>query len=381
MQAKLLPEANLLPLLKRLMAEAEVIGPKRTEAGDVVFEPLERPEEALHHDQYVQSLFPLKDYFFPQTEPLFKVRLEKGAAPEPIYQERKRIFFGIRSCDVSGIRFADRFFLRDFEDIYYRKKRDNSLLISISCLEPGPNCFCVCCDGGPTLKQGYDVQLTPLGEGYHVEALRSRLEVRQNPTVPGRACTTSQVTPLGEDCYVEAGSPKGEEFLNAHQEFFLPASQEDEGRKQDGLAGVDQKFERSTYVAYAIRKITRREVADEWWEELAQRCFGIAGCRYVCPTCTCFHVVDLRDGKECVRQRSWDSCSFVGFTRMVSGETAREKPRDLLRRWGEHKLNFLYLLRDGRHGCVGCGRCLTTCLGRGDTWNIVSRIRELSQQE
>lgn len=329
------------------MGEATVIGPKRTEAGDVVFERLDSPEEALESSEYVQSLFPLKDYFFPQTERLFTFRGGKGATPEAVYAGEPTVFFGIRSCDVSGIRFQDGFFLRDYEDIYYRKRREKSLLISISCLEPGPNCFCVCCDGGPSLTEGYDIQLTPLNEEY----------------------------------FVEVGSRKGEALVAAHKDIFAVASEQHKQARDEALAGVDQKFERSTYVAYAIRKITRGEVREEWWEGLAQRCFGIAGCRYVCPTCTCFNVVDLVNGSGGVRQRSWDSCSFVGFTRMVSGETPRETPGALLRRWGEHKLNFFYALRDGRHGCVGCGRCLTTCLGKGDTWNITNRIRELSQQE
>lgn len=348
MEPKVLAKNNVIALLKRLMGDAEVIGPKKTETGDVVFEPLEGPEQALDSSEYVQSLFPLKDYFFPQTEPLFTFRKGKGLAPEPIYPEGKKVFFGIRSCDVSGIKFGDSFFLtHDFEDVYYRKRREDSLLISISCLEPGPNCFCVCCDGGPSLKGGYDIQLTPLGKEY----------------------------------FAEVGSAKGESLIEAHKDLFTRATDEGERRKNEALAGVDQKFERSTYVAYAIRKITRGEVPDEWWEGLAEKCFSVSGCRYVCPTCTCFNVVDVMDGNGGVRQRSWDSCSFVGFTRMVSGETPREKPGDLLRRWGEHKLNFFYVLRDGRHGCVGCGRCLTTSLGKGDTWNIVNRIRELSQEE
>jgi formate hydrogenlyase subunit 6/NADH:ubiquinone oxidoreductase subunit I len=190
-----------------------------------------------------------------------------------------------------------------------------------------------------------------------------------------------QLTPIDNEFFVEIGSPKGQTLVEAHADLLAEATVGDAERKNAALAGLDQKFQRSTFVAYAMRKITRGEVPEEWWEELSQRCFGIAGCRYVCPTCTCFHVVDKVDGDGGTRQRCWDSCSFIGFTRMVSGETPRETPGSLLRRWGEHKLSFFYALRDGRHGCVGCGRCLTTCLGRGDTWNIVGRIRELSQQE
>ena len=36
--------------------------------------------------------------------------------------------------------------------------------MTLACHAPGPDCFCVCCDGGPWLTSGFDIQFSDLGD-------------------------------------------------------------------------------------------------------------------------------------------------------------------------------------------------------------------------
>ena len=40
-----------------------------------------------------------------------------------------------------------------------------------------------------------------------------------------------------------------------------------------------------------------------------------------------------------------------------------------------HKATYQYITRDGSHGCMGCGRCVSACLTKLDVPSVVKRIR------
>jgi Fe-S oxidoreductase len=41
-----------------------------------------------------------------------------------------------------------------------------------------------------------------------------------------------------------------------------------------------------------------------------------------------------------------------------------------------HKLSYQYIQQNKRHGCVGCGRCITTCLADINMPLVVKAIRK-----
>ncbi len=104
-------------------------------------------------------------------------------------------------------------------------------------------------------------------------------------------------------------------------------------------------------------------VTDAEWQSLGHACFACTGCTNLCPTCSCFTVVDEVRETSGERVRVWDSCLLEGFQREASGHHPAPRPGDRVRRFWYHKLSDDYLPRFGRSGCVGCGRCDVTCPG------------------
>jgi ferredoxin len=61
------------------------------------------------------------------------------------------------------------------------------------------------------------------------------------------------------------------------------------------------------------------------------------------------------------RQRTWDSCQLDEFARVASGENFREARLARQRHRFMRKGKYIYE-KFHRLGCVGCGRCIRTCL-------------------
>jgi len=332
---------SLEALASRLLALAAVIAPARTTAGEVDYSEITEPGQIAW--DYSTSLTSLKRFFFPQVEPLFEFsRKERGVSLKPAFDRRLRVFLGVRPCDVTAVNFMDKVFSRDYDDPYYSARRQNSLLIALACNQPGENCFCVCGEGGPFLKSGYDLQLTALGEGY----------------------------------LVEAGSAKGAALVEDNSNLFSPADEKDLEEKRRLAKQAENSFgEPKSYFAAALRKISFGKTDDALWEKMGEVCLGCGGCAYICPTCNCFTVFDHADSTGGVRRRHWDSCSFACFTREASGHNPRKEQCQRLKSRFFHKLAYQFVLRNGRHGCVGCGRCVSVCLGEDPMPEVTLRIR------
>jgi len=71
-------------------------------------------------------------------------------------------------------------------------------------------------------------------------------------------------------------------------------------------------------------------------------------------------VLDDKDEESGVRRRNWDACVFKGYTREASGHNPREEKWLRTSRRYEHKLKYDYKTA-GMSGCIGCGRCLSSC--------------------
>ena len=99
---------------------------------------------------------------------------------------------------------------------------------------------------------------------------------------------------------------------------------------------------------------------DSLWLEQSLRCIGCGTCAYVCPTCGCFDIQDLFDGKRGMRKRSWDSCGFDLFTLHASGHNPRSVQSQRWRQRIMHKFQYMFE-KDNVIGCVGCGRCSRSC--------------------
>ncbi|OFX13580.1 MAG: hypothetical protein A2Z18_01765 [Armatimonadetes bacterium RBG_16_58_9] len=339
--ARILLKSSATMFFASLAPEMRLIGPKRHFGGDVIFGEVESSKEIAW--DYGHDGYPPKRFLLPHYEDMF--RYKTGADPQiqDVSDAPKQAIIGIRSCDVKAIRFQEKFFSSQIADPYYKARSDNTVLFSLVCNEPPKKeCFCICCDSGPYLDSDFDVQLTDLGDRF----------------------------------LYEVGSEKGSKATEPGEYLLQDAGPNDFARRRGIELGADSRFETASYIAKAINFISNDEVPEKVWEELGSTCFRCAACTNLCPVCTCFTVDDHH---ECdgafTRCRSWDSCQFSGFTREGSGHNPRPTFGSRVQRRFYHKASYQYIMRDGTHGCVGCGRCISGCLTHLGLPDVIKRIR------
>ncbi len=269
-----------------------------------------------------------KSYLFPPQQPLWRsVREHDGTLrfdrlPEP---EGAIALFGVRPCDLAAIGRLDRHLLRaGAEDPWYRARRENTLLITVSCHQAAETCFCVSTATGPAAEQGFDLRLDELDDGF----------------------------------LLWSGSTQGEKIAVALQLSSATSEQLQQGRQQ-----IEQVVERQQ------RQITADDFRPHFsgaedsplWQQIAERCLGCGNCTAVCPTCFCHREEEVAslDLQQSTHQRVWDSC-FSDEHSQLHGVPIRSGRRERYRQWMTHKLAGWHD-QFGESGCVGCGRCITWC--------------------
>jgi ferredoxin len=335
MKEMLLKKDDVKPLCMGACKEWEIYAPLEAMGQDIQFMKINDKEKKSSLDKlnldYESLVIPPKVIGFPQLEPLFEFQSEK--ITETVQPPRKKLLFGLRACDLKGILFVDEFFKRDFEDIYYQNRLTDRLAVVVGCKHPPRDCFCTSVKTGPFLPAGnggedsaFDLQLVDVGDAY----------------------------------VVEVGSKKGKEFVTSYREFFNEATEEIVAQAKKAKREAEEAIGLKVDFEKAIKNFCDDKIPKQIYEKIAERCIYCGGCLYVCPTCTCFNVFDEKEADSGRRWRNWDACVLEGYTREASGHNPRyEKWLRAARRY-EHKLRYDYLAT-GMSGCVGCGRCLSSC--------------------
>jgi ferredoxin len=329
--------------VERLLQRYDVTAPVRGSGGDALFAIVGSPGEVLW--EFENPLLPPKSALLPQTDPIVRIQRRNGKhTVDAITEARPRLLLNARSCDVTALRFLADMYDRDLPDAEVRRRADALTIISLSCPQPCELGFCICCDAGPFLREGADVQLTPLPGQFLAEAL----------------------------------TPRGVDLLERDRELFAdasPAAVSDRERLEREALG---RFgDETCHFGSAMRRISARRVSDDLWDEVSRWCLGCGSCTFVCPTCFCFSGADRALGPdEWERCRTWDSCQYSTFTLEASGHNPRQQQRERVKRRFYHKVSAQYYARDGRVGCVGCGRCVRTCMGCADMPAVVRAIRQ-----
>ena len=321
----ILTKENLNDLLVCAGKNREVYLPLESRGGDVQFVRFADAGELENLNlNYDKLVIPPKNIYFPQLESLFEFK--DGTVNTTVPNPSPKLLFGLRSCDLKGLHFADDFFKRNFDDIYYLNRKQGRLTVVVGCVSSSPNCFCTSTMTGPFLKDGFDLQMVDLGESY----------------------------------LVEVGTEDGEKFIEEFANFFRSSSKDALNRAREVKAAAERSVAPQLDFNQAIQRMSEDDVPREIYDEIAERCIYCGGCLYVCPTCTCFNVFDDVKGEEGARFRNWDGCVFEGYTREASNyNPSRKKHLRAARRY-QHKLKYDYR-ETGLSGCVGCGRCLTSC--------------------
>ncbi len=337
----ILKKVDVLRFFESLGSRMRLIAPQKLFGGDAMFGAIHSPSEIVW--DYGHDLYPPKRFLLPHFEAMFQYGGPSGGRIRDLLDAEDQAIIGIRSCDVKAIRFQERFYNQPIADPHYVGRSEKTILFSLVCNRPPKReCFCICCDSGPYLYDGYDVQLTDLGDRFLYEIGSEK----------GR-----RVTVLGERVLGDASGSDIENRRRIEQQ-------------------ADSLFETISYVAKAINFISANEVPDEVLEKLGSTCFRCGACTNLCPICTCYTADDHAgvDGSF-VRFRSWDSCQYAGFTREASGHNPRPTFGSRLYRRFYHKMSYPYILRDGSHGCAGCGRCVSACLTDLGVPSVIKRMR------
>lgn len=338
MRLRILPKKEVPHMVQAIMADYQIVAPT-AKGPQFVFEPIADPTQ-MRLDYNITILSP-KTVLQPPQERLATIHLEGEPSVEPVIEARPTVIFGAHTCDLHAIRLLDRAFAADYPDAHYLERRQQSLIISLECLQPcDEHSFCKSM-GTLTADEGYDLHLTDIGEVYTVHI----------------------------------GTEGGEALLERYARTRA-AADGDVRRLNEVLGAKWPRFaHRLDFDAAELPAMLATAYDHPIWKELGERCLACGSCTNVCPTCYCFNVLDsiALTRTEASRVRRWDSCQLEEFARVASGENFREARAARQRHRFFRKGKYLYE-RLGLLGCVGCGRCIRTCLVHIDIVEVFNRI-------
>lgn len=342
MPAKILQKKDIQNFLRVCSKEHEVFAPVR-DGARMVWSPV-TPDDALEFEFTNTDLSP-KEFMFPQTECLmhFTNRTDDPEGmvmqPEPGLS-RPRLLLNIRPCDAKAFSVLDLVFERDPDstDVYWKNKRENTLLIGLACKQPCPTCFCTSVNCGPHHEEGLDVLLVDLED---------RLLVKP---------------------------------LTASGEYLTADLNDAEQADIDQAAEQKQTAEAAITDGVSLDAVDSRTVLEEYehpcFDRIFESCINCGTCTYFCPTCHCFDIQDETQEDYGHRIRNWDSCMSWLFTHHTSGHNPRGTKKDRVRQRFMHKFKYMPIKLNGAIGCVGCGRCTSKCPVNIDVRRVVNRMNE-----
>lgn len=323
---------HLNDLTARLLARGKVIGPVeawgRKNLEEITRENLD--QLVLTGFRAVESL---KSFLFAISEEVLADPKSGGL-----------VFLGARGCDLEALEVLDKVFGEgEFTDPFYTKKREKLLIIGADCTSCGKTCFCTLVGGQPYPTKLFDINLSPVEGGY----------------------------------VVEVGTDKGRKLVEENKELF--AKTEDKAKeeeKEEGRKKVERLLEEANKEYELKQKLSdlhRINLNNSCaWREMTKNCVECSACNFICPTCTCFLLVDSADG----RHKEWDACLKTGYARVAGGSNSRPKLYERLQNRYQCKFDYSFE-RLNRYTCVGCGRCIDGCAGNIEMRKI---FKELERQ-
>ncbi len=346
MVEKILLKTEIPRLFKELSKDYSFFAPTKVK-GNIEFNKIKAPEE-IELD-YVNSKVPPKEILFPRMETLFyyKTNGKEIEIEPPKDLNEKYLIFGIRACDAYSFNLLEKFFnFGQFKDALFANKRKNTTLIGIGCNNPRETCFCTSVGGHPFKKEYFDLLLTDLGDKY----------------------------------LIRIASEKGKDIVQKLS--WLANAEDNDLKKAIDLMNKAELSIRSKINLENVPKILESNFKHPLWKEISENCIGCGTCSYLCPTCTCFDVVDENDAynNRGKRIRLWDTCQFCLYTMHTSGHNPRNSRIERCRNRILHKFSY-YPKNYNLIGCVGCGRCIQLCPVNNDLRLIIKKINSIKKEK
>ena len=327
--------------LKKAMAEYSIAALTKKD-GKILFDYIDDTDNI--ELEYTPTVLSPKKFFFPQEEVILEYTLEGRVNTKIDY--KKTVLFGVRPCDITGIQILDEAFSESNGDPNYLTKRENSVIIGIDCNTVcDKNAFCYKV-ASQNPDGGFDIMLHNLGNDFAMTI----------------------VTAKGEefaDQYFDMGKVN-QEALNSFRIEKIKTFEEAGGPFED-LEKLPEIFSENQF--HPI------------WDTESERCLSCGSCIMVCPTCYCFDVIDelALSMKIGDRLRRWDACMLRSFAEVSGGENFREEVKNRVKHRINRKFDFL-MTKHGRSVCVGCGRCVRSCLAEISPVTIVEALTATSKE-
>lgn len=332
---------NLPALFRTIAAEQELYLPVKA-GGQVNFAAWS--EEAEVSLETLKTVKSPKDAFFPQSENLYTcVRDGKKITIEPeALKEQNFVVFGMKACDVQGVKILDRVFLSDPVDSFYAARREHGTIVALACHEPEESCFC---------------------KAFGIDCAEPAADVA--------------AWMIHGELYWKPLTEKGETLTEQIKEVLTDAEEQQVEEEKKAIRTIVEKL---PYSNLSLKGWGEKDYMERFnspvWEELYKPCLACGTCTFVCPTCQCYDIKDYDTGHGVQRYRCWDSCMYSDFTMMAHGNNRTSQMQRFRQRF-MHKLVYYPLNNDGLFSCVGCGRCVEKC---PSSLNIVKVIKAFEKQ-
>lgn len=332
--------SNLNIFIAELLTEHDVVAPIVKE-DRYIFSRIDVPYKAIF--KYDTTILPPVKWLYPNNEVLFRYKLQDITKTETVIDFRKQVLMFLHPCDINAINIMDEILAEEPADINYLTRRRSTVIIGYECLGPCRD-NSLCFDKGYNrVQKGYDLLFADIGERFYVHV----------------ASDAGMAIVEGSNAFRKAAYSDRKDLAKI---------------RRDGLAEFKDTVHGDME---SLSHLLKNNYNNEIWEKEGKKCLSCGACNIVCPTCYCFDVLDNVDVdmKTGCRYRRWDSCQLHGFCKIASGENFRKKAADRIRHRVFKKEVYLKK-RFGRSGCVGCGRCIDSCIADISIIDIYNNIME-----
>ncbi len=325
-----LSRANYNKFVEKLLQDSEVVAPVE-EFGKPHIQEITSENIGKIQLSGFRTVEPFKSYFFKLAE---KVSEDAATA-------EKLTILGARACDLGALEILDKVLTEgEFIDPFYVANREQLTVISSDCTDCGDTCFCTLVKGKPYAAKFFDLNLCPHKNGY----------------------------------VVEVGSSKGEKLITENKELFsevAAVSLEDRTKNRQRVTDLLAEKNKNYNIKLDLAEIHKRNLENKEWSKLTKDCVECSACNFICPSCTCFLLLDQADG----RYKVWDGCLKAGYARVAGDANPRGKLYERLQNRYHCKFDYSFD-RLKRFTCVGCGRCIDGCAGKIDMRKVFVELEK-----
>jgi ferredoxin len=326
MSPKKIGQSRMNEWVGSLIRRHRVCGPQ-VKGNRFAYDWLGCPDDLrLDHDV---TILPPKKYLMPPREAM--LRFTRGGEFRSVIDAEPLVLFGVHPYDVAAIAQMDRYFTQDNPDAHYLARRKNVTIVACDVQNASDTVFAACM-GTATVREGFDLLLTLVGDTYVVESR----------------------TPAGDALLALAGPLEDADPLSLarREQVWLDAEK---------LLHRQHLRCRLADLPGLLEGAYKHPV----WERMSRTCFSCGSCVMVCPSCFCFDVQDELDWDLAsgTRRRQWDGCLLTEFAIVAGGHNFRKQREERYRHRYYRKAKYLPD-RCGFVACVGCGRCVAACVPR-----------------